>query len=204
MRVEVSEGLITEFQEYASIPIAFAVSKVFEVQESPTGADAHLLVERPLTIPYIKDYDAIPEEAPAQWARRFDMSNWGLFVARIEGRPVGGAAVACDTPGLTMLEGRRDLAVLWDIRVAPQCRGKGVGAALLQAAEDWAKRRGCRQIKVETQNINVAACRFYARQGFTLVSVNRFAYPDLPQEIQFLWYKNIFPEISFSQAGLIS
>ena len=73
-----------------------------------------------------------------------------------------------------------------------------MGFALLQAVEDWARARGCRQLKVETQNINVAACKFYARQGFVLAAVDRFAYPTLPHEIQLLWYKNLIPEASLS------
>jgi GNAT superfamily N-acetyltransferase len=202
MRFEVCQEPITALQEYARIPIAFEVSNVFEVQESGENPNTFLLTERPLAVPYIKDYDAIPEEAPGHWASHFDLSNWGFFVARAAGRPVGGAAVTCNTPGMIMLEGRSELAVLWDLRVSPEARGKGVGVALLRAAEEWAKKRDCRQLKVETQNINVAACRFYARQGFTLTGVNRFAYPALPHEIQLLWYKNIYPETSFSQAGL--
>jgi ribosomal protein S18 acetylase RimI-like enzyme len=90
---------------------------------------------------------------------------------------------------MIMLEGRDNLAVLWDIRVAPEARGQGVGSALFRSAEEWAKARGCRQLKVETQNINVAACRFYARQGCVLIRVDRHAYPELPEETQLLWYK---------------
>jgi GNAT superfamily N-acetyltransferase len=66
-----------------------------------------------------------------------------------------------------------------------------VGAALFQAAELWARNKGCRQLKVETQNINVPACKFYARQGCVLKTVNRRAYPELPEEAQLLWYKDI-------------
>ena len=117
------------------------------------------------------------------------MSNWGVFAARVEGRRVGGAVVAFNTPGMIMLEGRDDLAVLWDIRVCPEARGRGVGSALFCAAEAWAKARGCRQLKVETQNINVAACRLYEHQGCMLTAIDRFAYPELPDEIQLLWYK---------------
>jgi streptothricin acetyltransferase len=46
-------------------------------------------------------------------------------------------------------------------------------------------------LKVETQNINAAACHFYARQGCTLGGINRFAYPLLPLEVQLLWYKDL-------------
>ena len=97
--------------------------------------------------------------------------------------------LAFDTPGVDMLEGRRDLGVLWDIRVAPDVRALGVGALLLRAAESWAVGRGCRQLKVETQSVNVPACRFYASQGFVLRATDRFAYPAHPGEVQLLWYK---------------
>ena len=88
-----------------------------------------------------------------------------------------------------MLEGRDDLAVLWDLRVSPDARGQGIGHHLFAAAEDWARARGCREIKIETQNNNVAACRFYARQGCVLQTVRENAYPDLPDETQLIWHK---------------
>ncbi len=132
MRVEISEGPMTALEEYAGIPIAFEVGRVLDVAEPVT--DEFVLTERRLDVPYLKDYDAINGEDPARWARRFDVSNWGLLAARVEGRRVGGAAVAFNSPGLDMLEGRGDLAVLWDIRVSPEARGQGVGSALFRAA----------------------------------------------------------------------
>ena len=90
-----------------------------------------------------------------------------------------------------MLEGRKDLAVLWDIRVVPERRGCGVGAALFARAERWAAERGARRLKIETQNVNVAACRFYASRGCHLGAIHRFAYRDLPDETQLLWYKDL-------------
>ena len=48
-------------------------------------------------------------------------------------------------------------------------------------------------MKVETQNINVPACRFYARMGCELGTIDRFAYPDLPGETQLLWHLDLAP-----------
>jgi GNAT superfamily N-acetyltransferase len=112
-------------------------------------------------------------------------------VARIANRTVAGATVALDTPGLTMVEGRRDSALLWDIRVTPDARRHGVGSALFQRVEAWAQLHGCRQLKIETQNTNVRACRFYERQGCRLQQIHRTAYPDFPEEVQLLWYKDL-------------
>lgn len=187
--MEIKEEPIATVAEMASVPIAFEVERVFDVSAREGGLGGLVLSERRLDAPYVKDYDAEEGESPTQWAARFDVSNWGLICARANGVRVGGATVAFDTEGVRMLEGRRDLAVLWDIRVSPQERGRGVGPALFRAAEAWAASRGCRQMKIETQNINVPACRFYARQGCVLGAINRFAYPTLPDEVQMLWYK---------------
>jgi ribosomal protein S18 acetylase RimI-like enzyme len=191
MAIEVTEEAITALPDYARVPIAFAVDCVLDVTNRDDRWGGFVLSERRIDVPYEKDYDAIAGEGPSQWGRRFDLSNWALFTARVAGCIVGGATIAFDTPELTMLEGRRDLAVLWDIRVSPDLRRQGVGAALFQRAERWAQRRGCRQIKIETQNTNVRACRFYERQGCELRAINRAAYPEHSEEIQLLWYKDL-------------
>jgi GNAT superfamily N-acetyltransferase len=193
MRTDIIEEPIGALAEHGRVPIAFAVRSVFEVTGPAAGAAEFALAERRLDVPWVKDYDLIDGERPARWAACFDVANWGLFGAFADGVRVGGAVVAFDTAGVAMLEGRRDLAVLWDIRVAPPARGRGAGSALFRAAEAWAAARGCRELKVETQNINVPACRCYARQGCALAEVHRLAYAGLPDEIQLIWRKKIRP-----------
>jgi GNAT superfamily N-acetyltransferase len=167
-----------------------------EVVSRTDSLGGFVLSERSIETPYVKNYDGIPGEGPAQWARRFDISIWGFIRARSKSRLIGGAVVAFNTGNVAMLEGRRDLAVLWDIRVSPDVRGKGVGSELLRASEAWAVSKGCRQLKVETQNINVRACKFYEGHGFVLRAVDRLAYPELPGEIQLLWYKDLSADSS--------
>src|SRR5262245_41146826 len=191
MTLEVAEEAMTALPEYACVPAVFTVDRVLDVTNRDDGSGGFDVSERRLDAPYRKDYDAIADEGPLQWGRRYDLSNWGLFTARLANRIVGGAAVAFDTPGLTMLDGRRDLAVLWDIRVSPDARCQGVGSALFQRVEAWAQLHDCRQLMIETQNTNVRACRFYERQGCQLRAIHRAAYPELPEEIQLLWYKDL-------------
>lgn len=64
-------------------------------------------------------------------------------------------------------------------------------SALIRAAERWASARGCQKLKIETQNTNLPACRFYQRHGYVLAAANRNAYTLFPDEIQFLWYKDL-------------
>jgi GNAT superfamily N-acetyltransferase len=193
MGMEIIEESITVAPELARIPISFEVESVFDVSAPGGGLGGLILSERRLEVPYVKDYDTAEGEHPAQWAVRFDVSSWGLIGAHSDGARVGGAVVAFNTEGVNMLEGRRDLAVLWDIRVSPDARGRGAGFALFRGVEAWAAARGCHQLKIETQNINVPACRFYARQGCVLGAINRFAYREFPDEVQLLWYKTLPP-----------
>jgi ribosomal protein S18 acetylase RimI-like enzyme len=189
--VEVVEQAPADLKEYARIAIASAVRQVLDVVAPANGLGGLALVERDLSNPYLKDYDAIAGEGPLTWSRRFDLANWGLFVALVGDRRVGGAAVVLNAPDVDMLEGRSDLAVIWDIRVSPEVRGLGVGSELFRAAIEWSTVRSARLLKVETQNTNVPACKFYARQGCFLGAIDRFAYCDLPHEVQLLWYKDL-------------
>lgn len=195
MGIDVIEEPIPALAEYGGIPIAFKVSEVFDVVAEADGGAR--LEARQVPWPYVKDYDAIGDH-PMRWAERFDLSNWGFFSAFSGPQCVGRAAVARDTSTLEMLEGRTDLALLWDIRVAPLARRHGVGSALFAAVVTWARSRGCLQLKVETQNTNVAACRFYAQEGCVLRTVRRGAYPELPDEVQLLWFKDLLRR---TQAG---
>jgi GNAT superfamily N-acetyltransferase len=168
------------------VPGVFETWTVFDVLDQ--GGEFELR-ERSLSQPYRKSYDA--REHPAEWPARFDASNWGLIGAYEGNARLGGVIGAFDSPGVDMLEGRDDLLVLWDLRVAPAARRQGVGSALFRAIEAWARARGCRELKVETQNTNAAACRFYARHGCRLKQVNAGAYADLPDELQLIWRKSI-------------
>ncbi|HEU4387958.1 MAG TPA: GNAT family N-acetyltransferase, partial [Blastocatellia bacterium] len=186
MTIEAARIPSDRVPEYQAVQISFEVVSTFVAQAD--GQGSFRLVEHPVGSPYTKNYDAI-SETPAEWADRFDTSRWTLLLARDDDRCIGGATVAVDTPAVELLEGRDDLALLWDIRVAPAYRGRGIGQSLFAAAEAVAAAQGCRELKVETQNINVAACRFYAAMGCTLRAVRENAYPACPGEAQFLWYK---------------
>jgi GNAT superfamily N-acetyltransferase len=178
---------------YATIPIAFEVRSVLRVEAMDHGLGGLRLVEEPVTPSYIKDYDACQDGPPTAWPRQFDLRNWGFMLARDgeSARPIGGAAVAWNTDGVNLLEGQSDLAVLWDFRVRPEDRGRGIGAALLRQAAEWARQRGCTRLKIETQNVNAPACRFYARQGCELGVIHRYAYagqPHVAHETMLIWY----------------
>lgn len=175
--------------EIEAISIAFRVEQRYEVTGSSPAASESLLRASAVDEPYVKDYDAIPGNHPRDWLATFDVSNWALLWACDGLERIGAIVLAHRSPELDLLEGRNDLALIWDLRVASAYRRRGVGTALMTAAVDWARARGCGLLKVETQDTNVPACRFYAAQGFALGGIDPTAYPELPNETQLIWYR---------------
>ena len=58
---------------------------------------------------------------------------------------------------------------LFQVWVAPECRGHGAAAALLDAAMGWARARGAHAIELGVVCGNEAARRLYERAGFRAV-----------------------------------
>jgi len=106
-------------------------------------------------------------------------------------KPIGAATVAARTENVNMLEGRSNLSVLWDLRVDDAYKGRGVGTRLFQLAAEWSRDKGHVQMKIECQNNNVPACRFYQKQGAVLGKIDAYAYwhdPAVRDEVQLIWY----------------
>jgi len=191
MSIRIDEVGSGDLPEYSKISIAFEVRSILQIHLVKGGLGGIQLVEEPVPCPYTKDYDSYEDGPPDRWPSQLDVANWGFLLAREDGRPVGGATIAFDTPGLIMTEGRNDLAVLWDIRVQPDARRSGIGKALFDHVIDWSRERGCGQLKIETQNVNVPACRFYEGVGCRLGRIDRYGYgnaPEVAHEVMLIWH----------------
>ena len=173
-----------DLDAYASIPIAFEVKEAFDPVGLAGRPDRRLMSVEPVARPWIKDYDSYRDNAPRDWGDSTSLRDWKFFAAMRDGRRVGSLALA-------PLTGRDDIAVIWDVRVAPTARRSGVGAALLRAAEEWAANNGKHWLMVETQNVNVPAYAFYLTRDFTLTQVRAGAYADLPDEVQMILHKKL-------------
>ncbi len=190
MIIQIEKISADHLDDYAKIPSAFEVRSILEVELVEDGLGGMRLHEVPIK-PYVKDYDT-PGEYPTDWPARFDVSKWGFFLAKMGDNLVGAAAVAVDTTGVFMLETRNDLSVLWDIRVGRV--GRGAGIPLFQHAANWSREHGCSQMKIETQNVNVPACRFYQRMGAHLGEIHIHGYAAVPivaHEVMLNWYMDL-------------
>lgn len=172
---------------YDQIPMTVTVRSLYRIEKIDRGLGGFRLAEVGIE-PFIKDFGE--DEKAIMWGKQWDISNWAFFMAFDGKKPIGGVAVASRTKGLNMLAGRDDLAVLWDIRVDNEYKCQGVGQALFKMAANWAREQGLVQMKIECQNNNVPAIKFYHKQGATLVAIDEYAYyNDLEyrDEVQLIW-----------------
>jgi aminoglycoside 6'-N-acetyltransferase len=102
------------------------------------------------------------------WHRRQPRSE-GL-VAVADGRVVGMIELYLKRPqdltGAHLPRIKVDLG----LAVAPEWRGRGVGTALMRAAEDWARAHGAERMVLDLNSANAGALRLYERLGYTVHS----------------------------------
>jgi len=82
---------------------------------------------------------------------------------------------------------------LWDIRVAPQHRRRGIGSSLLQSVQWEGMRLNARGVMLETQNLNYAAILFYLKGGFKPVGLNTELYglSGSPKEVAIFFFRSL-------------
>jgi GNAT superfamily N-acetyltransferase len=190
LRIEVTPATAEGLRQYGAIRSWFWANSELRFEPINEGLGWH--ATEVAVAPYLKDYDAA--EGPERWAA-LDVASWSVVSAYDQTDTlVGSAIMATCTEGIHLFEGRRELALLWDIRVAEQARGQGVGHRLFREVAELARSWGCTQLKVETQNNNVAACRFYARQGCQVRAINHGVYGGAQaDEVQVLFFLDLVP-----------
>ncbi|WP_428992325.1 GNAT family N-acetyltransferase [Rhodanobacter thiooxydans] len=107
----------------------------------------------------------------AQYRRHLDSDSALVLVASANHHLFLGSAVL-------FFRKRSTVARLYSLATAPETRGQGVGAALLAAVADAARRRGARVLKLEVRTDNAAAIRLYERHGFRRSGLYAHYYED--------------------------
>jgi GNAT superfamily N-acetyltransferase len=98
-----------------------------------------------------------------------DPTQYGVFVAVLSrGEVVGWIGVyvfrAAELDTFAEISG---------LVVDETLRSRGIGKALLQVAEDWARRAGCGVISVNSNVIRDRAHRFYVSNGYQMVKTQK-------------------------------
>lgn len=121
-------------------------------------ADPELLEAMTELLPQLSSSASAPEAYDLEDI--VDAPATTLFVARERGRIVGSLTLAV----FRVPTGVR--AWIEDVVVDQSARGTGVGAALVQAALDWAEHVGARTVDLTSRPDREAANRLYLRLGF--------------------------------------
>ena len=102
------------------------------------------------------------QDGEAYWRGCFTRPG-PVLIAEVDGAPVGMARVVVE-------DGPAHLYSMW---VAPEARGRGVGARLIAAGLDWlAAHHPGRTLRLEVVETNLPARRLYSRCGFAVVGPN--------------------------------
>ncbi len=106
-------------------------------------------------------YPSTPEQVAARLADVTPRPENAVLVAEAEGAVVGWIHVA----GSHSIESD-PFAQILALVVDERHRGGGTGAALVEAASEWAGRSGFRTLRVRSNVIRERTHRFYERLGF--------------------------------------
>lgn len=119
--------------------------------------------------------------------RRFLVSPHAVVLVAEIGGTICGAAVV-------LVRCTSDVARLYSIAVDPDCAGRGVGCALLAAAEDAASGRDCQYLRLEVHENNARAIALYRHTGYREFGRLHQYYQDRGHALRF--EKRLFPQLA--------
>ncbi|MFJ4685956.1 GNAT family N-acetyltransferase [Streptomyces sp. NPDC088789] len=108
------------------------------------------------------DYEGLVARIVADFAQDHDPRLERVWIAELDGRPVGSVMCVRDDAPAT--------ARLRLLLVEPDTRGLGIGNRLVGEVVDFARAVGYRELVLWTNDILSAARHLYRRHGFTLVA----------------------------------
>lgn len=193
--IEIRKVGVEHLPLYAEIPESFKVEYVFRVEPVENGLGGlEFTLEKVQS--YMRWEEQDEEEGPKGWSRKYKVEDWGVFMAFKGSTPVGGIAIGADAPeGLKSPFEPEDTAMVWDIRVRPEERRRGVASVMFRRGAEWAREEGHRRLKLEVTSANVPMCKFCVKSGCELAAVHRLGYETtkFPNEAMLIWYYELWP-----------
>lgn len=126
--------------------------------------------------PYDKQYDN--EEIGIDYVNEFGKA---VFFYYEDNECIGRIRLRSNWNGYGLIE---------NISVVKKWRRKGIGLKLLSQGVEWARNNNCAGLMLETQDVNVSACRFYAKNNFIIGAVDTMLYSNFEtaKEKAIIWY----------------
>ena len=108
----------------------------------------------------------------AEMEREMAANHGALFMAELSGEAVGYVCCYAGHDDDMMIHAEaRPHGYVSDVFVAPEHRGRGVGAALLAAAEDYLAGLGFNQVRLAVLAANADARAVYEKRGYRAYEV---------------------------------
>lgn len=101
--------------------------------------------------------ETIPEEE--HLSRLLSNPDFMVFVVKINGKVVGGLTIYVLHRYLSL----RPIAYIYDVGIAPEYQGKGMGNALLAGACAYCKQHNFEEAYVEAESDDIDAVNFYRK-----------------------------------------
>ena len=149
-------------------------------ERAPQVRDADLVRDRPAMLAFIMGLqhfehafepnrrldEPVAEQYLALLLRDVAEKSGAIFVAEESGEAIGWVVVHEDDDDVYVVDAERRYAYVSELFVAAGARGTGVGKALLDACEAWARDRGMTVMQIGVLPANVRAEAVYRRAGY--------------------------------------
>jgi len=147
---------------------------VTSVEVSPVAATS---LREPLRLleGWLREGEPVPNLFAEELGRLVEAGDLEVLAARLEGQTVGVLTLAF-RPSVSL---GAPFASIEDLYVHPRARRRGVGSALLRAAQDRCKQRGISYLEVQIEDDTMV---FYAASGYEAESDARVFSKPLPLE----------------------
>ena len=109
-------------------------------------------------------YDLTEGDAAARLSRILPRDDQRFLVADFDGRAVGWAHIV-----LVEYVDAEAFALIGGLVVDKLHRGSGIGRALMNGAENWAREHGVSMVRLSSTVARTAAHRFYENLGYTKI-----------------------------------
>jgi ribosomal protein S18 acetylase RimI-like enzyme len=131
------------------------ISCIASLQNFERALEADRVDPAPIAPRYLRDLLA-----------RFQKQPGGILVAEEDGQVVGYVALWLEPEPEDYWTSLSGYAYISDLAVLPEHRGRGLGRALLAAAETLARQFGASALKIKVLARNATAWHLYHRAGF--------------------------------------
>lgn len=158
--IEIRHAVVTDIPRLLELEHSFQTAYVWQMDRSFEKGQ-WVITFREVRLPRTARVDY---PVPVEVLQTELMQRSGLLVASLDSEPVGYVGVKANPVAST--------AWVVDLVVKEEMRRKGIGSALVYAAQEWAMQRALNRMVLETQSKNFPAIHLAMKLGYEFCGYN--------------------------------